>query len=640
MLLAAHNRATYQLVFDAIFPRHTATLTAALAVWWDVPAVTTSVLKCLDELCYNRGLRIAFGASSAAGILLFREASAAIVAYGSRVATLRPTPHEAYAAKYKGVSAALSIFSHCLDGGYVNFGVFSLYGDPALSSAFETVLKLMLAVPVDEVMVRAGVEKPLGAAAGARARALAAITPRSGPDRRSGARLPPAPSPAPQAHPKFSLTWLAFLSNAFRSHMDILVELDTPSLLQIVQTLTTSLDSLEPEVSSQASYALDFFATYYVRNVKKDTPAMAALRRHLTVQPQLFEALMKLVFHVVVFGEIGRSWSLPKPLLSLILAAELVRPNVRAPPRAAPPPERARELRTIHRLRAHPLLPSAAGLRGVQERDHRHAARRRAAAHAGRVPAPDEGHHAITGPGEPRPLLQPHHDLPRGGARVWQGALIEKGDVKQPTHTRALAPAPSSLPRRCPPPLRRHAEITLHVISQLVSRLCCRLWCQVGVGVQRLERRHLALQILLHAGQPVRALRCRVGRRGCALRHCLPVRGAGRRKFSPVARIHAVLARQPRSVRWRQVGGTARGRRRRRRLALILAALAAHLTEAGVGSRRHAPPASGAGETGRGEWRARGARGRVGVVWQQKARARARAPASPTHRLCALACCA
>ena len=176
MLLAAHNRATYQLVFDAIFPRHTATLTAALAVWWDVPAVTTSVLKCLDELCYNRGLRIAFGASSAAGILLFREASAAIVAYGSRVATLRPTPHEAYAAKYKGVSAALSIFSHCLDGGYVNFGVFSLYGDPALSSAFETVLKLMLAVPVDEVMVRAGVEKPLGAAAGARARALAAIT--------------------------------------------------------------------------------------------------------------------------------------------------------------------------------------------------------------------------------------------------------------------------------------------------------------------------------------------------------------------------------------------------------------------------------------------------------------------------------
>ena len=133
--------------------------------------------------------------------------------------------------------------------------------------------------------------------------------------------------------------------------MDILVELDTPSLMQIVQTLTTSLDSLEAEVSSQASYALDFFATYYVRNVKKDSPAMTALRRHLAAQPQLFEALMKLVFHVVVFGEIGRSWSLPKPLLSLILAAELVRPNVRPRRRA-----RARALAATP-LRRIPSLP-------------------------------------------------------------------------------------------------------------------------------------------------------------------------------------------------------------------------------------------------------------------------------------------
>ena len=156
-------------MFDAVFPRHVATLTAALAVWWDVPAVTTSVLKCLDELCYNRGLRVAFGASSAAGILLFREASAAIVAYGGRIATLAPQPHEAYPNKFKGVAAALSIFSHCLDGGYVNFGVFALYGDPALSAAFETVLKLMLAVPVDEVMVSARASGRAAARRGARA---------------------------------------------------------------------------------------------------------------------------------------------------------------------------------------------------------------------------------------------------------------------------------------------------------------------------------------------------------------------------------------------------------------------------------------------------------------------------------------
>jgi len=122
--------------------------------WWDTPAVTTSILKCLDELCYNRGQRITFGSSSANGILLFREACSAMSGYGQRIASITPPPHEAYASKYKGIAVALSMFSRCLDGGYVNFGVFALYGDPALNNGFETALKLMLSLPQDDVMVR------------------------------------------------------------------------------------------------------------------------------------------------------------------------------------------------------------------------------------------------------------------------------------------------------------------------------------------------------------------------------------------------------------------------------------------------------------------------------------------------------
>lgn len=154
MLQAAHNRPTYSLVFDSIFPRHVSTLVASLNTWWDTPAVTTSVLKCMSELAFNRGQRIAFGASSANGILLFREASAAISAYGRRIAGVSPPAHDAYAAKYKGISAALTLFSRALDGNYVNFGVFALYGDTALSTAFETVLKLMLSLSQEDVMVR------------------------------------------------------------------------------------------------------------------------------------------------------------------------------------------------------------------------------------------------------------------------------------------------------------------------------------------------------------------------------------------------------------------------------------------------------------------------------------------------------
>lgn len=252
-----------------------------MQTWWDTPAVTTSVLKCFNELCFNRGQRITFGSSSANGILLFREASNAMVAYGQRIGTVTPPPHEAYPLKYKGISTALSLFSHCLDGGYVNFGVFQLYGDPALTAAFETILKLVLSLPSNEVLEL----------------------------------------------PKFAMQWLSFLTHAFRSHMETLVSLDTGSFMALIQTLTQGLDSVDTEIASQAAYSLDFFATFYVKNSKKDTPAMTALRGHLAAQPMLFEALMKVVFQVVVFGDIGNAWALPRPLLSLILAAELVRPN-------------------------------------------------------------------------------------------------------------------------------------------------------------------------------------------------------------------------------------------------------------------------------------------------------------------------
>ena len=45
------------------------------------------------------------------------------------------------------------MLNRCLDGGYVNFGVFSLYNDRALDAALDTSLKLVLPIPLSEVMV-------------------------------------------------------------------------------------------------------------------------------------------------------------------------------------------------------------------------------------------------------------------------------------------------------------------------------------------------------------------------------------------------------------------------------------------------------------------------------------------------------
>ena len=57
--------------------------------------------------------------------------SQVLVAFGNRVLSV-PSGADPYAAKYKGIWVCLTILSRALSGNYVNFGVFDLYGDPAL----------------------------------------------------------------------------------------------------------------------------------------------------------------------------------------------------------------------------------------------------------------------------------------------------------------------------------------------------------------------------------------------------------------------------------------------------------------------------------------------------------------------------
>jgi exportin-7 len=61
-----------------------------------------------------------------------------------------------YELKYKGIAICTTILARCLDGGYVNFGVFSLYGDPALDVAMDVAFKLLLSIPSEEVSVGCG----------------------------------------------------------------------------------------------------------------------------------------------------------------------------------------------------------------------------------------------------------------------------------------------------------------------------------------------------------------------------------------------------------------------------------------------------------------------------------------------------
>lgn len=108
----------------------------------------------MAELVQNRSQRLQFDVSSPNGILLFRETSKIIVNYGSRILSLSEMPKESiYQMKLKGVSISFSMLKSALCGGYVNFGVFRLYGDTALDDALNIFVKLLLSIPQPDLLV-------------------------------------------------------------------------------------------------------------------------------------------------------------------------------------------------------------------------------------------------------------------------------------------------------------------------------------------------------------------------------------------------------------------------------------------------------------------------------------------------------
>jgi exportin-7 len=171
---ATHNRRTFSTLFEAIYPSVFPPLIRAAEVWFNDPSVTTAVLKFMTEFVYNKAQRIMFEQSSPNGILLFRETSSILVAYGSRILGHQPQGNEIYPQKYKGIALCLTVLAHalskfhpfvtthslftqvtCTGGNYVNFGVFALYEDPALDNALQVTLQLALAIPLADLMVRA-----------------------------------------------------------------------------------------------------------------------------------------------------------------------------------------------------------------------------------------------------------------------------------------------------------------------------------------------------------------------------------------------------------------------------------------------------------------------------------------------------
>jgi exportin-7 len=129
---ATSNRRIYGQFFEWLYPAHFPAMLACLDAWADTPEVTTPLLKFLSEFVQNKTQRLTFDSSSPNGILLFREVSKALMTYGRHVLTMAPPASDPYGRRYKGIWICFQILTRSLSGNYVNFGVFELYGDPAL----------------------------------------------------------------------------------------------------------------------------------------------------------------------------------------------------------------------------------------------------------------------------------------------------------------------------------------------------------------------------------------------------------------------------------------------------------------------------------------------------------------------------
>ncbi|XP_048135324.1 exportin-7 isoform X3 [Rhodamnia argentea] len=285
--MATNSRRTYGLLFDWLYPAHMPLLLKGISLWSDTPEVTTPMLKFMAEFVLNKAQRLTFDSSSPNGILLFREVSKLIVAYGSRILSL-PNAADIYAFKYKGIWISFTILSRALAGNYVNFGVFELYGDRALSDALDIALKMTLSIPLADIL----------------------------------------------AYRKLTRAYFAFLEVLFSSHIVIILNLDTSTFMHIVGSLESGLKGLDTNISSQCASAVDNLAAFYFNNITMgeapNSPAAINLARRIADCPTLFPEILKTLFEIVLFEDCGNQWSLSRPMLSLILISEQIFSDLKA----------------------------------------------------------------------------------------------------------------------------------------------------------------------------------------------------------------------------------------------------------------------------------------------------------------------
>lgn len=301
------NKKTYVMFFEWIYPAYTPVLLKICEVFSEagVPAVTNVLLKFYAEFVLNKSQRIVFDSSSPNGILLFRETSNILVTYGRHTLTNweriggaavveKNTSMDGYRMMYKGVWVCLLMFTRALSGNYVNFGVFSLYRDPALDDAMGICFRLIMAVPVEQIV----------------------------------------------AYPKVAKAHFGLVDILTMNHTKEIVQVDHASFRRIMESLREGLQSYEVWLSSQCASAIDHLCAFRFKMRVKGGNLAASIESHAEKSPELFASCLDIIFNMIVNVDCTNQWSLSRPMLSLILTNAETFVNLEKRTVDAQPPDR------------------------------------------------------------------------------------------------------------------------------------------------------------------------------------------------------------------------------------------------------------------------------------------------------------
>ncbi|XP_072177284.1 exportin-7-like [Diadema setosum] len=308
---AFNTKTSYMMLFDWIYPAYTPVLLSAIELWYHDPSVTTPLLKLMAELVQNRSQRLQFDVSSPNGILLFRETSKMMVAYGSRLLTLHDIPKDQiYQMKLKGIAVCFSMLKAALSGSYVNFGVFRLYGDSALDEALQMFVKLLLSIPLSNLL----------------------------------------------DYPKLSGSYYVLLECLAQDHMGFISSLEPQVFLHVLSSVSEGLTALDTMVCTSCCAILDHIVTFLFKQLTKGGKPGVSNSWHksggdsknfsnlLDVPRDLLRQMLSTVLNIIMFEECRNQWSMSRPLLGLILLNEDYFQEFQQSVISAQPPEKQQDM--------------------------------------------------------------------------------------------------------------------------------------------------------------------------------------------------------------------------------------------------------------------------------------------------------